>query len=166
MVVKMQGENSRTAVQFGPVDFLVVEFPGARMTGEGLPLLVDLVDRRIIRILDLVFVKKRDDGSVLTLDIGEIDRDGDRGLAVFAGATSGLLGPEDLDQVAEVLEPGSAAAVVVYENRWAAPLATALVRGGARLVASARIPAPLLLEALDAVEAQAPIRAGCGAKEG
>jgi hypothetical protein len=167
MTLNTQGGTSRNNdEQLGPVDFLVVEFPGAHMTGEGLPLLVDLVDRRIIRILDLVFVKKRDDGSVLTLDIGEIDRDGDRGLAVFAGATSGLLGPEDLDQVAEVLEPGSAAAVVVYENRWAAPLATALVRGGARLVASARIPAPLLLEALDAVEAQAPIPAAAGAKEG
>jgi hypothetical protein len=154
MVLKTQGENARTDVQFGPVDFLVVEFPGAHMTGEGLPLLVDLVDRGIIRVLDLVFVKKRDDGSVLSIDLGEVDRDGSRGLAVFAGASSGLLGQEDFDQVAEALEAGSAAAIIVYENTWAAPLATALIRGGARVVAGARIPAPVLLEALDAVEAQ------------
>ena len=112
------------------------------MTGEGLPLLVDLVDRGIIRVLDLVFVKKRDDGSVLSIDLGEVDRDGSRGLAVFAGASSGLLGQEDFDQVAEALEAGSAAAIIVYENTWAAPLATALMRGGARVVAGARIPRP------------------------
>jgi hypothetical protein len=166
MSLNTQSETSQSDVQMGPVDFLVVEFPGAHMTGEGLPLLVDLVDRGIIHILDLVFVKKQDDGSVLTLDLGEIDREGVHGLAVFAGATSGLLGPDDLDQVGEVLEPGSAAAIVVYENHWAAPLAGALMRSGARLVASARIPAPVLLEALDAVEAQAPIPAAAGAKEG
>lgn len=154
-----------TDVQLGPVDFLVVEFPGAHLTGEGLPLLVDLVDRRIIRVLDLVFVKKRDDGAVLTLDLGEIDRDGSRGLGVFAGASSGLLGPDDLETVGDVLEPGSAAAILVYENRWAAPLATALFNGGARLVASSRIPAPVLLEALDAAEAQVPVPASAGTRE-
>jgi Family of unknown function (DUF6325) len=161
-----QGESPHSDVQLGPVDFLVVEFPGAHMTGEGLPLLVDLVDRGIIRVLDLVFMKKREDGTVLTLDIGELDRDGDRGLAVFAGASSGLLGPEDLEEAGQALEAGSAAAIVVYENRWAAPLATALARGGARLVAGARIPAPVLLEALDAVEAQSPIPASAGTREG
>ncbi len=140
-------------LQLGPVDFLVVEFPGAQLTGEGLPLLVDLVDRGIIRVLDLVFVKKRDDGSVVSLDVGQIDQNGTQGLGVFAGASSGLVGRADLDEVADVLEPGSAAAVLVYENRWAAPLATALYRGGARLVAGARIPAPVLLEALDALDA-------------
>src|SRR3954451_22506622 len=165
MVVKMQGENSRTDVQFGPVDYLVIEFPGAHMTGEGLPLLVDLVDRGIVRVLDLAFVKRRDDGSVLALDIGEVDRDGNTGLGVFAGASSGLLAPDDLASVAEVIEPGSAAAIIVYENRWAAPLATALTRGGARLVAGARIPAPVLLEALDAVEAAESIPAAAGTRE-
>jgi hypothetical protein len=160
-----QGE-SQSDVQLGPVDFLVVEFPGAHMTGEGLPLLVDLVDRGIIRVLDLVFVKKRDDGTVLSVDLSEIDRDGTRGLAIFDGASSGLLGPQDLAEVGEALEPGSAAAILVYENRWAAPLATALARGGARLVAGARIPVPVLLEALDAVEAQTSIPAAAGTREG
>jgi hypothetical protein len=124
------------------------------------------VDRGIIRVLDLVFMKKRDDGTVLALDLGELDREGARGLAVFAGASSGLLGPEDLEEAGQALEAGSAAAIVVYENRWAAPLATALVRGGARVVAGARIPVPVLLEALDAVEAQASIPATSGTREG
>src|SRR5881392_1151994 len=92
----------------GPIDYVVVEFPGSRMTGEGLPLLVDLVERGIIRVLDLVFVKKRADGSVVSVDIGELDQDGTKGLGVFSGASSGLLGPDDLDSIAAVLEEGSA----------------------------------------------------------
>jgi hypothetical protein len=149
----MSTDTSQDQLLLGPVDVLVVEFPGSRMTGEGLPLLVDLVDRGIIRVLDLVFVKKRDDGSVVSLDIGQLDEDGSSGLGVFHGATSGLLGQDDLEKAADVLEAGSSAALIVYENTWAAPLATALIRGGARLVASARIPAPVLLEALDALDA-------------
>ena len=91
--------DSQEQLQLGPVDFLIVEFPGSRMTGEGLPLLVDLVERGIIRVLDLVFVKKRADGSVVSVDIGEFDQDGTKGLGVFSGASSGLLGPDDLDSV-------------------------------------------------------------------
>jgi hypothetical protein len=146
----MSTDTPQDQLLLGPVDVLVVEFPGSHFTGEGLPLLVDLVDRGIIRVLDLVFVKKRDDGSVVSLDIGQLD---DGGLSVFRGATSGLLGEDDLEKAADVLEAGSSAALLVYENTWAAPLATSLTRSGARLVASARIPAPVLLEALDALEA-------------
>src|SRR3954470_15696184 len=98
MVVKMQGENSRTDVQFGPVDFLVVEFPGSRMTGEGLPLLVDLVDRGIIRVLDLVFVKKELDGSLTGLVVADLDGDGLLDLSVFDGASSGLLSKDDIEE--------------------------------------------------------------------
>src|SRR3954451_11541875 len=123
----MSTDTSQEQLLLGPVDFLVVEFPGSRFPGEGLPLLVDLVDRGIVRVLDLVFVKKRDDGSVVSLDIGQLEQDGAKGLTVFSGATSGLLGPDDLEGVGEVLEAGSAAAVLVYENTWAAPLATALM---------------------------------------
>jgi hypothetical protein len=158
--------DTREEPQLGPVDFLVIEFPGSRMTGEGLPLLVDLVDRGIVRVLDLVFVKKRDDGSVVSVDISELDRDGAGGLGVFAGASSGLLDEDDLDSVADVLEPGSAAALLVYENTWAAPLATALMRGGARLVASSRIPAPVLLEALDVLERTVDATPAVAGREG
>ncbi|MGW7134729.1 DUF6325 family protein [Streptomyces bobili] len=136
----------------GPIDYLVVEFPGNRMTGEGLPLLVDLVDRGIIRILDLTFIRKDADGSVSGLEIGDLTSDGALDLAVFEGASSGLLGQDDLEEAANALEPGNSAGVLIYENVWAAPFAAALRRGGAELVASGRIPAPAVLAALDATE--------------
>jgi hypothetical protein len=136
----------------GPIDYLVVEFPGNRMTGEGLPLLVDLVDRGIIRILDLVFVRKDLDGSVRGMAIADLDNDGQLDLAVFEGASSGLLDQEDLEEAGGVLEPGSSAGLLGYENRWAAPFAKALRRGGAQVVASGRIPVQAVLAALDATE--------------
>ncbi|MFE6942100.1 DUF6325 family protein [Streptomyces chartreusis] len=136
----------------GPIDYLVVEFPGNRMTGEGLPLLVDLVDRGIIRILDLMFVRKDDDGSVTGMEIADLTGDGELDLSVFEGASSGLLGQDDLEEAATALEPGSSAGILVYENRWAAPFAAALRRGGARLVASGRIPVDAFVAALDATE--------------
>jgi hypothetical protein len=140
--------------QMGPIDYLVVEFPGSRMTGEGLPLLVDLVDRGIIRILDLVFVKKELDGSMKGMAITDLDHDGKLDLAVFEGASSGLLDEDDIADAGGVLEPGSSAGILVYENVWAAPFATALRRGGAQLVASGRIPVQALLAAIDAAEAR------------
>ncbi|MER8187860.1 DUF6325 family protein [Kitasatospora sp. NPDC094015] len=136
----------------GPIDYLVVEFPGSRMTGEGLPLLVDLVDRGIIRILDLVFVKKEQDGTVVGIELTDLDGDGRLDLAVFEGVSSGLLGQDDIDEVGTVLEPGSSAGVLVYENVWAGPFAAALRRGGARLVANGRIPVEAVLASLDAAE--------------
>jgi hypothetical protein len=138
----------------GPIDYLVVEFPGSRMTGEGLPLLVDLVDRGIIRILDFMFVKKELDGSVEGVAIADLDQDGELDLAVFEGASSGLLDQDDIEQASGVLEPGSSAGILVYENVWAAPFAAALRRGGGQLVASGRIPVQALLAALDAAEAR------------
>ncbi|KUJ64044.1 hypothetical protein ACZ90_62985 [Streptomyces albus subsp. albus] len=136
----------------GPIDYLVVEFPGSHMTGEGLPLLVDLVDRGIIRILDLMFVKKEPDGSVTGLEIADLAKGGRPELAVFEGASSGLLGKDDLEEAASVLSPGDSAGVLVYENLWAAPFAAALRRGGAQLVAGGRIPIQALVAALDAAE--------------
>jgi Family of unknown function (DUF6325) len=138
--------------EMGPVDYLVIEFPGSRMTGEGLPLLVDLVDRGIVRILDLTFVKKELDGSVRGVTIADLDEDGKLDLAVFEGASSGLLGQDDIEEASGALEPGSSAALLIYENTWAAPLATALRRGGAQLVAGGRIPVQAILAALDAAE--------------
>ena len=138
--------------ELGPIDYLVVEFPGSKMTGEGLPLLVDLVDRGIIRILDLVFVKKELDGSVKGLAITDLDKDGKLDLAVFEGASSGLLDQEDLDEAGGVLQPGSSAGLLVYENRWAAPFARELRRGGGQVVAHGRIPVQAVLAALEATE--------------
>jgi hypothetical protein len=140
----------------GPIDYLVVEFPGRRKAdGEGLPLLVDLVDRGIIRILDLLFMRKEPDGTIVRLTLRELVDDGQPGLEVFDGAASGLLTQEDIDATAEVIQPDSGAALLLYENRWAAPLATALHRDGAMLVASGRIPTQALVAALDAADAAA-----------
>lgn len=133
----------------GPIDYLVVEFPGNRMTGEGLPLLVDLADRGIIRILDLVFVRRDLDGSVSGIAVADTDHDGALDLAVFEGASSGLLSPDDIEDAGAVLEPGCSAGILVYENAWAAPFAAALRRGGGQLVASGRIPVQALLAALE-----------------
>ena len=144
--------------EMGPVDYMVVEFPGGRMNGEGLPLLVDLVDRGIVRILDLVFIKKLPEGSFLRLDVSERGSKDSEVLNVFDGASSGILDDDDLRAVADVVETGSTAGMIVYENRWAAPLATALRRGGAMLVANGRIPVQSLVAALDAAEAASPAR--------
>ncbi|MGC4983534.1 DUF6325 family protein [Streptomyces sp. DT193] len=137
----------------GPIDYIVVEFPGNRMTGEGLPILVDLVDRGLIRILDLLFVRKDADGSVVGMEIADFDGDGALDLAVFEGVSSGLLGEDDIEEAGKALEPGNAAGILVYENVWAAPFATALRRGGAQMVASGRIPVPAVLAALEETDA-------------
>ncbi|MFC7964681.1 DUF6325 family protein [Streptomyces cinereoruber] len=141
--------------EMGPVDYLVLEFPGNRMTGEGLSRLLDLVDRHIIRVLDLSFVRKDADGTVTALQIADLDGDGELDLAVFDGASSGLLDEDDLREAAAALRPDSSAGVVVYENLWAAPLAAALRRNGARVVAGGRIPPEDLLASLEAAEAAA-----------
>ena len=137
----------------GPIDYVVIEFPGNRMTGEGFPLLIDLVDRGIIRILDLKFVMRELDGSVTAIEIADFDGDGELDLAIFEGASSGLIGPDDIDEATSIIEPGNSAGIIVYENVWAAPFAVALRRGGAQLVASGRIPVQAILAALDASEA-------------
>ncbi len=139
----------------GPVDYLVVEFPEGRLTGEGFPLLVDLVDRGIIRILDLVFVGKRADGTVEGLELTDLDQDGTLDLLMFEGVSTGLVDADDLAEAADVLSPGSIAAILVYENRWAAPLASALRRGGGQLVAGGRIPVQALLAAVERIDAEA-----------
>jgi hypothetical protein len=140
------------ADDLGPIDYLVVEFPGARLRGEALPLLVDLVDRGIVRVLDLVFIRKDPDGSVVAVEVRDLDRDGDLDVEVLVGASSGLLGRDDLEQAAAAVEPGSAAGIVLYENVWAVPFIGALRRAGGQLVAAGRVPAEDLLAALDATE--------------
>ncbi|NMO92705.1 DUF6325 family protein [Actinomycetospora sp. TBRC 11914] len=142
-------------VEVGPVDFLVIEFPAGGGTGEGLPLLLDLVDRRIVRILDFIVVRRGQDGTVTVAEIADVDGDGVPDLRLFEGATSGLLGPDDADSVGSVLEPGAVGVAIVYENLWAAPLATALRRGGARLVAGGRVSVEDLVAAAEAVETPA-----------
>ena len=140
--------------ELGPIDYLVIEYPADRAPdGTALPLLRDLVERDIVRVLDLTFVRKETDGSVGAVGIEDLALDGEFDVALFAAASSGLLDASDLDDAANVLEPGCSAAVLVYENRWAEPFATALRRDGAQLVASGRIPTQGILAALDAFDA-------------
>lgn len=143
-----------TDVETGPIDYLIVEWPkGSPPTGEAFPHLVDLADSGIIRILDLAFIEKDDQGNVLAIDIGDFDLDGNPDLAVFVGASSGLLDEEDVAEAGSAIEAGTAAAVLVYENSWAAPFATALRKSGAQLVAQGRIPMNAIIATLDELEA-------------
>ena len=139
-------------LNMGPIDYVLVEWPGRQPTGEALPYLVDLVDRGLIRILDLAFVAKDDDGTVAGLELADLG-DGAAELEVFAGASSGLISDDDLTEAAAALEPGTSAALLIFENPWAGPFAAAVRRSGGQLVASGRIPADDLLAALDAAEA-------------
>jgi hypothetical protein len=139
----------------GPISYVIAQFPGNKMTGEAFPILVDLVDRGLIRILDLVFITRADDGSTAVLELNDLDRDDnvEVDLAVFEGASSGLIGESDIAEAANAIEPGSSAGVLLFENRWAAPFAQALRRSGAELVAAGYIPQDDLLAALEAAEA-------------
>ncbi|HEY7267925.1 MAG TPA: DUF6325 family protein [Solirubrobacterales bacterium] len=137
--------------EMGPIDYVLVEWPGGQPTGEALPHLVDLVDRGIVRILDLAFITKGEDGSVAGVEISEL-ADQVEEIKVFEGASSGLLSDEDKAEAAEAMEAGTAAALLVYENRWAGPFAAAVRRSGGQLVANGRIPVQALLASLDAAE--------------
>ena len=139
----------------GPISYLIVQFPGNKMTGEGLPILVDLVDQGLIRILDLVFITRGDDGSTAVLELNDLDRDDnvEVDLAVFDGVSSGLIGESDIAEAANAIEPGSSAGVLLFENRWATSFVQALRKGGAELVAAGYIPHDDLVAALEAAEA-------------
>src|SRR3954467_2436790 len=136
----------------GPVGYIVLEWPGRQPKGDAIPMIIDLVERGIIRLLDVAIMIKGEDGSTIGVDLAELE---DEGFDVFEGASTGLLTQEDLDEAAEALAPGPSAAILVWENRWAAPVAIALRRSGGQLVASGRIEIQAILAALEAAEATA-----------
>jgi Family of unknown function (DUF6325) len=149
-----EGLMSTEDIELGPIDYLVVEWPaGKEPNGEGLKHLVDLTDRGLIRVIDLAFVRKNEDGSVEGMAITDLDADGTLDLVEFEGASSGLLGDDEYEEASGVLEPGASAAILVYENTWAAPFATALRKNGAQLVANGRIPVNDLIQKLEQLEA-------------
>jgi uncharacterized membrane protein len=137
--------------EMGPIDYVLVEWTGRQPTGEAVPHLIDLVDRGLIRILDLAFIAKAEDGSVAGLELADLG-DAVAEYGVFEGASSGLLGDDDIEEAGNALEPGTSAALLVYENTWAAPFASAVRRSGGQLVAGGRIPVQAILAALDAAE--------------
>lgn len=135
----------------GPIDYLLIEWPGRQPTGEVAPHVIDLVDRGLIRILDFAFIAKAEDGSVAALEISDVGGEVEA-FAAFEGASSGLLSEDDIGEAAGALEAGTSAALLVFENSWAAPFATAVRQSGGQLVASGRIPTQAILAALDAAE--------------
>lgn len=137
----------------GPVDYVLIEFPTDRLTGEAGPALVDLVERGVVRLLDLLVIMKDEDGSVSGLEVTDPGGPAS-GFEYFAGARSGLLGDDDMADAADAMRPGTVAALIVYENTWAAPFVGAVLRSGGELIASARIPAPDVMAALDALESE------------
>lgn len=138
--------------EMGPIDWVLIEFNGP-LTGEAIPPLLDVIDRGLIRLLDIMFIVKDDDGNVAAVDISELPGDESVHVTVFEGASTGLLGQDDIDAAGGVLEPGTRAVMMVYENSWAAPFATAVRRGGGQLVDSGRIPVQAILAALEELEA-------------
>ena len=138
--------------EMGPIDWLLVEFSGPP-TGAAAPYLLDLVERGLIRILDLVVVNKDADGTITMLELADVDGDGELDLAVFDGAQSGLLGEEDVAEAGEAMEAGTSGVFLLYENVWAAPFAVAVRKAGGQLVASGRIPVQSIIAALDDLEA-------------
>jgi uncharacterized membrane protein len=141
-------------IEMGPIDYVLVEWPGRQPNGEVAPHLVDLVDRGLIRILDLALIAKDGDGTAAGIELADLG-DGAAELSVFEGAASGLISDDDIGEAAAALEPGTSAALLVFENTWAAPFATAVRRSGGQLVASGRIPVADIEAALDAAEANA-----------
>lgn len=129
----------------GPVDYLMIEYPEGNPTGEAIPYLIDLVDRGLVRILDVAIMAKSEDGN----DVAVLEIENMPAFAELVGANAGLLDDEDIADAAEVLSPGAVGAILVYENTWAAPFATAVRRAGGQLVASGRIPVNALLAALE-----------------
>jgi hypothetical protein len=136
--------------ELGPIDYLVVEFPGSRFNGEIAPALGDLIDRDLVHVLDLVFLTKDDDGTVEGFELSDLD-DGVAGaIQALEVDIAHLLTDEDVVAIGEAIEPGSSAAVLVWENTWAAPFASAVRRAGGQLVASGRIPIQAIVGALEA----------------
>lgn len=147
--------------EMGPIDYVVLEWPGRQPTGEAAPMIADLHDRGIIRVLDVALMVKGEDGSVAALDLAEVaaEANGGGSFAELEGAASGMLGQEDLEEAAAALNPGTCAAVLIWENRWAGPVAATLRRSGGQLVASGRLPVQAILAALEAAEADANVNA-------
>jgi Family of unknown function (DUF6325) len=136
----------------GPIDFVLVEFQADRLTGGAAQALLDLVDKGIVTLYDVLIIGKADDGGVYSLDLADgADQAG--GFADLAWVRSGLLTEDDMRAAAESMQPGTLAALIVYENTWAVPFVAAVMESGGELIASARIPAPDVMDALDALEA-------------
>jgi hypothetical protein len=149
--------TDRTLDELGPVDYVIVEFPaGAQnFTGEGAAELLRLHDAGIIRVMDILILQKGEDGTVMAQELGDLDDLGELGR--LEAELAETLAEEDVDHLAAAMEPGSIAGVLVYENLWAAPFASAMRRAGGQLIANGRIPVQALIAAIEADEAEAAL---------
>jgi Family of unknown function (DUF6325) len=143
---------AETIDELGPVDWIVVEFPGSKFKGEIAPALQDLVARGVVRVLDLLVLKKDEDGSLEAFELSDLDPSEAGELRSYEKELAMLLSEDDVTAVAAAIEPGSSAAVLVWENSWAAPFASAVRHSGGQLVASGRIPVQAMLAAIEADE--------------
>ena len=152
MTDQMTAHVAEPLDELGPVDWIVVEFPGSRFKGEIAPALADLVDRGIVRVLDLLLIRKGDDGSLDFFELSDLDESEIGSLRAYETVLADLLSLEDVESVAAAVDPGSTAALLVWENTWAAPFGSAVRRAGGQLVASGRIPVQAMLAAIEATE--------------
>jgi hypothetical protein len=137
--------------ELGPIDYVVLEWSGDEpVTGEAMPLLLDLVDRGLIRILDLLFLRKDDDGNLEAFEIVDLDDSEIGDLRRYETELAAILSEQDVADLAATIEPGSSAAVLAWENTWAAPFGAAVRHAGGQLVASGRIPIQAVIAAIEA----------------
>lgn len=149
----------KTTDVHGPVDFVLIEFTGDRLTGRAAQALLDLVERGIVRVYDILVVGKDAEGSPYAVDLAESAASQVGDFAELAGARSGLLTDDDMREAAGAMEPGTLAVLIMYENTWAIPFVAAAREAGGELIASARIPAQDVMDALDLLDEVAPIEA-------
>lgn len=149
MTEQVAQQVSEPVDELGPVDWIVVEFPGSKFKGEIIPNLEDLVARGTVRVLDLLLIKKGQDGTLDFYELTDLDESEVGGLRAYETELAMLLSESDVAAVAEAVEPGSTAALLVWENAWAAPFASAVRHAGGQLVASGRIPVQALLAAIE-----------------
>jgi hypothetical protein len=152
-VTQLTDQTPEALDELGPVDWIVVEFPGSKFRGEIAPILDGLVESGTVRVLDLVLIRKREDGELEFFELSDLDESEIGSLRAYETELATLLSEDDVNAVAASVEPGSTAALLVWENRWAAPFGSAVRRAGGQLVASGRIPVQALLAAVEAEDA-------------
>lgn len=150
----VEQDGNQALEDTGAIDYVVIELPGQTVTGEVIPSLLDLVDRGLIRVTDVLVVVTAGDGSYTTLTPDDLDPAEVGDLGALVGASSGLLGADDAAAVAAVMQPDARALVLVYENLWSLPFAQSARRAGGQLIANGHIPTQAIVAALDALEAE------------
>ena len=133
----------------GPVEYMIVAFPGNRFKGEIVPALAELVENGTIRIIDLAFVMKDADGAVITAEMGDLDSEVFQAFDALTPETLGLLNEEDLAAAGEELEPNSSAALLVWEDVWATKLRDAILNAGGELLDLERLPYEVVQAAVE-----------------